>query len=1158
MNAIATYAKDDLLHNRALGRQLENLHREGQYLAAGCPKCHDGKNRFFTGPKFSYAIWHCRQCGHTLTTAALLGQVWTIAPRPAVKAYAANEPLTPIRLATIRRIYGALATFAHRQLSIDESTVNYLSEAGITPEMAQRAGLGFIDWPSYRRWWQELTTEQREAANWAGLPFGDKERAGGFAAMFAGGYQGKLVFPYYNLGGDVVDVRTRSISDKDTINEKRIRYTSPRGDNTQRGVDVPYGLPFVGDARRVVLTEGEKKALVPMGKGSLPVITLRGTDDMQLAYLEALRNRVVILAFDNDDKTQANGLTAGQAATVKIGRYLRAHEVAVMVLDPAKLGGAKGIDDFVNAYGIEAFNTLLAPTHLVTLPEFEAKFTTERLAKFVDPRADVGTTRQWLPAEMVDTFAHANAPTITLEAAENEIRAAVTNHLANYRRGYGQLLITAPAGVGKTTIATTEAIAHAKANGQTVAVILPNHATIDEKIADGTLEGFKHIYGHNADNCKQHESALALNRYGYSPGALLCPTCPMRQWCYREGYKSQFKDKGNSAYVHAHLHSDYPANQDIVIADELTHKQFIDHMDIWPGDVINALAKAKLDPAQQTLLQAFVAMFSAPALGDLDGAEFYEVLQRFYPDLRNVDAWGDGSLVQGALVDIALEFAAQERRSVHEAEQLPQAFGEKLFALLAEDVRRLNAGQPPAGRVRMIDGRSSRRLALTFSCGRLPGWYNKRPTIVLNATADPEIMQDLIGPVKVLAPQVAIAEGNEVVQDVTRNNAKSAYTGNSPEAQKRRAGWLDNIRQQIAQHPGGESDTVLIAAKALAPYLVEAFPLARVAHYGALEGRNDLQAGLTLLATAAPINLDAIQREARALYPGIDTRLTRRNVAFAESNAGGEQLTVEQVDGADPRLQRLIWQHRDAAVIQAVHRARLIRQTGRKVVIMFSRPIPGLKPTAIIRDYANPATKATQRTQETIAKLLTAGRELLADVGGLSVESLAMVADCSPNTARKYWIDVTQALNCKWFDLPVIQTLANGGIAKRAYRVALPAETLENVGLHVDHEHYKDNLITVVIHVQPLLPEGWTVDIPEPSQSEPAPNETVALPGRWAMLRNPQGFKRSLQLAKGSEDPAQRSAYSVAIAYFNGKANDGPALNRALWAMGESYAVNWQ
>jgi hypothetical protein len=85
-----------------------------------------------------------------------------------------------------------------------------------------------------------------------------------------------------------------------------------------------------------------------------------------------------------------------------------------------------------------------------------------------------------------------------------------------------------------------------------------------------------------------------------------------------------------------------------------------------------------------------------------------------------------------------------------------------------------------------------------------------------------------------------------------------------------------------------------------------------------MEGRNDLQSGLTILANSPPVNLKAVQREAAALFPGVDTTLIRRSQAFDIQNAGEEFLAVEQVDARDERVRAILYQHRDAAVVQAV------------------------------------------------------------------------------------------------------------------------------------------------------------------------------------------------------------------------------------------------
>ena len=108
-----------------------------------------------------------------------------------------------------------VATFAQDQLVDNENAQRYLSDRGIDLPFAVLTGLGYINGPIYRQWYLTLRQSERTAAEWAGLPDGDRDRLSGHAAMFAGGYQGKIVFPYFDEGGDVVDLRTRSISPKD-------------------------------------------------------------------------------------------------------------------------------------------------------------------------------------------------------------------------------------------------------------------------------------------------------------------------------------------------------------------------------------------------------------------------------------------------------------------------------------------------------------------------------------------------------------------------------------------------------------------------------------------------------------------------------------------------------------------------------------------------------------------------------------------------------------------------------------------------------------------------------------------------------------------------------------------------------------------------------
>ena len=1159
------FDREALLHR--LAHKLPDLKRVGSDLVAPCPSC-GGVDRFFSGRNVGYRVFHCRQCGHSVSTTTLLGLAFTPTANPAVKPWV-EQATQPGRVDAVREVYASLATFAQCHL-ITPRAIEALTQRGlINPQLSliesdtnldlvRRAGIGYLDATLYREWHQSLDAGQRVACEWAGLPSGDRERLTGHGAMFAGGHLGKIVFPYIDDWGNVQDTRTRSISNKDTVGGKQVRYTSPKGSMDERGAAIPYGVHLLPERGPVLLTEGEFKALAANLLAGVACLGLRGISDWRDDYLDYLRGRLVILAFDND----ANG--AGNLATVQIGRRLAAQHIDLMILPPAKLGRSKGIDDYILAEGGAAFATLAQPQHLVTLSEFETALTAAGvdLSKLKTPRADVGTVRRWTPEDHVNTHAHPHAPTVTVDEATAIIADAVNDHLANWKQGHKQLLITAVAGVGKTHTTIQETLTHAHANSKTVAVILPNHDTIDEKIADGTLAGFRHIYGHNADNCKLADEAKALTSKGYSPGQVLCPTCPFAGWCKKDGYKSQFVTPDNRAYVHAHAFTGYPEGEDIVIADELGHKIFVDSMRVSINDLASALEQGGMPAAQRALLSGLMAMWTAPGLADVEGAAFYAVLERFAPGLRDVDAWGDGSHVQGALFDAATAFVNGEGNA--SAEKLPQQFGLRLIALLSEDVRRLNAGQRVTGRVRFVSLTSRAKwLELTYSRAPLPAWFLRRPTIILNATADAEIMQDLCGSLRVVAPQVAVAAGNEIVQDVAFNNAKSAYLGSSEGSEARRRAWLEGIRTHVSAHAGGEVDTTIIVAKRLAPYVTAAFPAAKVAHYHALEGRNDLQSGLTILASAVPVDINAVLREASALYPGIDTTLTRSTVAFDQSNDGGELLAVEQIDACDRRVAALIAQHRDAAAVQAVHRARLVRQSGRRVVVMFSRPIPGLRPSTTITDRPTGEDKRSQQKAARLANLLAIATELVAESGGFTVDLLSAATSYSVNTVRDYLPDLCLAGGWNRLVLPVLQPLANGGHRQREMGLVIAKEVVAEIRqiakMHVDQQRNNKDLITTLIHVHlgKFLPSTWGIDVDAlmDTTTPAAPQPTA--PGRWAAARDALALKAELLKARQGS-PEKQWAAKVLISFLNSSNDDQSAARGALYEMGLPYAVRWE
>jgi hypothetical protein len=309
------------------------------------------------------------------------------------------------------------------------------------------------------------------------------------------------------------------------------------------------------------------------------------------------------------------------------------------------------------------------------------------------------------------------------------------------------------------------------------------------------------------------------------------------------------------------------------------------------------------------------------------------------------------------------------------------------------------------------------------------------------------------------------------------------------------------------------------------------------------------------------VNIPAVLREASALYPGVNTTLARSTVAFDEANAGGEWLAVEQIDAVDPRVAGLLAQHRDAAAVQAVHRSRIVRKSGRKVVVMFSRPIPGLAPSKTVTDRPSAESKKAANQAARLEKLVTVASDLIGEDGGFVVDLLASGAECAVNTAKKYLPEICTQLGLYRLALPVVQTLSNGAERRTERTIVLGAELVETIKMHVNHDRYNTNRITTVIHVHlaKFLPKAWVIDIdallstlaPKPKIEEPA-----AAPGRWAASTNPQVLKAELLKAKSGSLEKQTAAKHL-IAFLNGTSGSLSDARLALYELGIGYLIDF-
>ena len=635
-----------------------------------------------------------------------------------------------------------------------------------------------------------------------------------------------------------------------------------------------------------------------------------------------------------------------------------------------------------------------------------------------------------------------------------------------------------------------------------ITVAMPNHKQIAEKLLPGEpLHGFVHIKGRNADNCKSHIVATQLTKGGYNVNEHLCGKpakkgeaqgvlCPFFSWCCNEGYKSQWKQEGHKIVTHSHLFTDKTQDADIIIVDEASHRPFIKTTKITISDLRKALTQTEKRTPQLELLESLIAVLEilnqetervseeeqpAPSLNHI---EFYEVFRRHFPEfLDTVDDWSTGGDTAALLNKLASDsiVTAPDKTAIS-IDKIPPLYSVELFKALTTDARRMIEGLQPSGNVSVKDG-----CIQVVNRRKLPDFYQDKKLILLNATANHEILEDVFEQdIELFSTNVAVAEGNTIIQDITLNNAKSSLLGDSEEAKPRRAAWIERIREYIQNHD--ESDVTLITVKNLAIYLIEAFPKAKIAWYGALEGKNDLQSGLTILCNPPSINLGAIQDEARALWPGLDTTLKRKSIAYNEiKNDEGHHLAIEQIDAVDSRLSALIDQHRDALAVQAIGRARLVRYSGRRIIIMFSRPIPGVTPNEVIYTREQ---KKEYKVNKTLEKLIGAAGHMLDEWNSFSVSTLADRAQSARRTVNKYWYEVVKGLDIQWIDLPCIQWLKDGGPRHVTVRLAFNEQGYRTLKKRIKSErslcdqYTIDNIFIMNgSHSDLSIPEGFEIDV---------------------------------------------------------------------------------
>lgn len=460
---------------------------------------------------------------------------------------------------------------------------------------------------------------------------------------------------------------------------------------------------------------------------------------------------------------------------------------------------------------------------------------------------------------------------------------------------------------------------------------------------------------------------------------------------------------------HQHVASGHPLEFRVLIGDENPMQAFLWQWDI-PAKQVVPHGMDYAEPLTEILLKLS---------GLCSGGEPIS-------GLALMDALGGAQLVLEAcelyqLPASALAFA--DIHSVGEAERADYFHLPQLVPLLAREARAAIEDRlyPP----RIIAGKGDLSLLLR----RWPDTKLPRHVIWLDATGNQHIYEELFGrPVKVVDAAPALQGHITVITD--RANGKGDF----------KADQAAQVIRKVAADQGYQRPAVVTFESAEAALAGEWAS----AHFYGARGTNRLETADALFVVGAPMpNQLVLQRLASQIY-------SQRMIAFAApwTTEPVAYRYTDPIDGQgreyptggywrDADLQALVWQYREAELIQAVHRARPVLRAV-PIYLLSNVPIPELPVNRLATMAELLGTPARVDSFE--------WRRFLAWVNGREFVTAAEIESgmgMSANTAIKYRDALAQLPGWEM----AARKSSGGRPAKVARRLGLSLTHTKRVGL---------------------------------------------------------------------------------------------------------------
>lgn len=508
-------------------------------------------------------------------------------------------------------------------------------------------------------------------------------------------------------------------------------------------------------------------------------------------------------------------------------------------------------------------------------------------------------------------------PPLSLDEARALIRTEIDDYLALEAPAH-MLLIRAVPGVGKTTAAVETAEACA-AKGWRVAYSGPRHDFFTDvtAIARRPELWYEWLPRHEGDGnmpktcdwTPQINQWLMKGYEGIDFCARVCGWDYINETC--RWHKQKTRPEPIIFIQHQHVASGHPLDFRVLIGDENPLQAFLRRWDIPAGQVLPH-GVDYTEPLYEVLLK-----LSGLCNGELTSG----------PEL--MDALGGAQEVLEACETFTMPADALAQADIHsawEAERADYFHLPQLVPLLAREARAAADDRlyPP----RIIAGKGD----LTLLLRRQPA--NRWPphVIWLDATGNEHIYAELFGrQVKVVDAAPKLAGSVTVVTD--RTNGKGDFKSDQAAA----------LVRKVVADGGFEHPAVVTFQGAEAEIAGEWTS----AHFYGARGTNRLERADALFVVGAPMPAQpVIQTMAAMLYFNRMMRFgqnwTSQYVAYQYTGPDG--LGREYPAGgwwADPDLQALLWQLREAEILQAVHRARPVHRVV-PIYLLSNLPVPEL------------------------------------------------------------------------------------------------------------------------------------------------------------------------------------------------------------------------